>query len=306
MTDETEGAVSMELRPYVHILGVIDGPDRVRVTSVARLVTRNLVGPGRQTSYFAQLVSESGTVIADAPVFDFPLEGQSPDDDAAAMAGNLTFRTMIPDLGGDAIRIVHDGEVVWERTRPDVTPVLGRAEAKLDGKLLRISWEWEVAPKDEPDVWVRWAREEEAEAGAWHALTVGLGPSPAEVDVAEILPSGPIVFQVMAHDGFNTVTAVSEPVVVPPRAPVVSILHPREGEVLQAGGRIHLRGLASVPEGVELPDDDFVWTLDGKEVARGRSAWVAHPGEGEHRIRLAVTAEGGTGDATVTVGAREG
>ncbi|MCA9955897.1 MAG: hypothetical protein KC434_14305, partial [Anaerolineales bacterium] len=94
---------------------------------------------------------------------------------------------------------------------------------------------------------------------------------------------------VMAHDGFHTTTAESKPVEIAARPPVVTILYPQRDDLAYDERQLHLWGTAVSRSGHDLADDQFVWTINGKEVGRGRDLWVDNPGAGTHEVQLSVT-----------------
>jgi hypothetical protein len=98
---------------------------------------------------------------------------------------------------------------------------------------------------------------------------------------------------VLVHDGFFT--SVSEParVTVAPRAPEVAILHPRDDQTLYAGRTLHLWAAATDAAGEPLPDEACRWSLDGREVGRGKEVWTEAPPAGEHDAVLTVRWSGG-------------
>ena len=51
---------------------------------------------------------------------------------------------------------------------------------------------------------------------------------------ADQLPAGDVKFQLMVHDGFQTVTTTTDVVSLPPRPPVVAILYPRSSDQVYA------------------------------------------------------------------------
>ena len=70
-------------------------------------------------------------------------------------------------------------------------------------KQVRVSWKLTVDPNATPEVWLRWSNDG---GKSWRALAVGITEAAVVLDAAS-LPSGKVTFQVMAHDGFSTVTA---------------------------------------------------------------------------------------------------
>ena len=96
----------------------------------------------------------------------------------------------------------------------------------------------------------------------------------------EQLPSGELTFQLLAHDGFHTVSAVTESVTLPPKPPAVAIVDPQESSLVYAERQLHLFGVVSSFAGYTIEDDHVAWYIDEELVARGRDVWVPNPGRG--------------------------
>lgn len=210
------------------------------------------------------------------------------------------LKGMLDDLApGQTLRIVKDGETVWERTAPAEPPQLSniRAQVGKDGRL-NLSWRGQTGSEEPAEYWIRWSRD----GKQWHALMVGLTESKISLN-PEQLPSGEVRFQIMAHDGFYTTVAESEPLEMAARPPIVTILYPRQDDLAYAERLLHLWGTAESRAGYDLADEQFIWTINGEEVGRGRDIWVENPGVGTHKVQLSVT-EGeltGSADTAVTI-----
>lgn len=319
------------IEPLIHMLGVIDTDGNVQVVSVARIETHYLRGNGRQTGYIAQHLDADGRVIAQDTIYGYrsegsaarpPKRGSSPGgsghdgrDDRCGHCKDdgedpqpILFKAMLPDTApGAALRIVKGSEVVWEREGAAKPPTISSVRAVLnkDGDL-ELTWkvsgeakeqtkDKKDETKDKIDVWVRWTNDE---GETWHALTVGQRGSSAMID-AEQLPSGRVRFELLANDGFYTVRATTDTVILPAKPPSVAILYPGARARVFYGDRlIHLWGSASSFAGATIEPDAAEWFIDDKSVGRGLDLWVENPGAGRHYLRLQVTEAGLTGMAT--------
>ncbi|MGE0815286.1 MAG: hypothetical protein AB7O28_02720 [Vicinamibacterales bacterium] len=305
------------LQPMIHLLGTI-GPDgTIDVASVARFETRYLRGRGRQTGYVVQHLDADGRLIAADPLFAYESEGCASADAGRDGRGcgcqstegdpYVPVKAMLPDLApGASLRIVKHGEVVWERRGADKPPAIGEVRAALgpDGSL-ELSWTRHGAPKGGPkgaskgeppaelDVWVRWSNDGGA---TWHALTVGHRASSLTVPAAQ-LPTGRVVFEILAHDGFHTVRATSPAIEVAPRPPSVSIFHPASGGRVPGDRLMHLWGTAASHAGHPIAPEAAEWSVDGTVVGTGVDLWVATPPPGRHEVRLRVTEGALAGEA---------
>lgn len=298
------------LQPLIHMLGVIEVDGRVTVASVARLETRFLRGRGRSTGYVAQLLDETGRVLAQNDVFAYPARGCScgsgGDGDGSGDGDGdrhqpLMFKAMVDDVArGASLRIVNDNEVVWERRGAEEPPTLANVVATLETRgAVTLSWSVDGAPEQETEVWIRWSNDG---GRSWHALTVGQRGSSVGIDPAQI-PAGDVRFEVLVHDGFHTVTSVSEPIGLPAKPPAVSILQPESAARHSGNRQIHLFGVTASHGRGEVDPLTAVWYLDGQPIATGFDAWVDTPTTGQHEIRLETTHEGQVAVATVQIDA---
>jgi len=291
------------IEPMIHMLGMIGADGKVEMASVARIETRYLRGNGRQTSYIAQHLDANGCVIAEDNVYGYPSEG------CAGKAGSsgcsdcrdpqpILFKAMLRDLAPGAIlRIVkRGGEAVWERHAVAKPRTLTGARAALN-KNGELELVWKLGggeSTDEVDVWVRWTNDD---GKTWHALTIGLCGNSATIS-AEQLPSGSVRFELLAHDGFHTVRAATNEVILPAKPPAVTILYPGRGARVYPDRLIHLWGTASSFTGATIDPEAAEWFIDDKPVGKGLDLWVENPGARRHYVRLQVTEAGFTGIAT--------
>lgn len=290
------------IEPMIHILGIIELDGGIEVTSVARIDTRYLRGNGRQTGYIAQHLDADGRILAQDVLYAYHSDGakaKSSNHDHDCGCGEpqpTLFKTMLRNVApGACLRIVKRGEVVWERKGSDKLPKFGGARATL-GKNgnLELAWKLDIASKDEAEIWVRWTGDE---GETWHALSVGLLGGTANIP-AEQLPSGTVRFELLAHDGFHTVCAVTEAVNLPAKPPSVVILYPGAGARVYGDRLVHLWGSASSFAGAVIDADVAEWFIDDKPVGKGLDLWIENPGAGSHCVRLQVTEAGLTGVTT--------
>ncbi|HSE37833.1 MAG TPA: hypothetical protein VLG74_11060, partial [Blastocatellia bacterium] len=252
--------------PLIHILGSIDVDGKVEVVSVARLDTRYFRGFGRETGYIAQLLDAYGQIIAQDHLYSYPTEGceSGPGEESGCSECKekqpILFKAMVNDVApGSALRIVKRGEVVWERKGADKPPAFAKVTAEVDKDgALKLTWGFDRETKEHTEsaeVWVRWTNDD---GRTWHALTVGQRGSSVTIEPAQ-LPSGYIRFQLLASDGFHTVTAVSEPVNLPAKPPAVTIQYPRASSRVYEERQIHLFGTASSYTGNAINPEKASW-----------------------------------------------
>jgi hypothetical protein len=134
---------------------------------------------------------------------------------------------------------------------------------------------------------------------SWNSLAVGVRENKYKFSLSD-LPSGPVIFRLLVHDGFFTSAMDSKPVKLPGRAPTISILHPADGSELIAGSPLRLWAAVSTSTGKLIESKSCVWIVDGKEVARGPDAWIVAPGRGRHECKLVVEDSGGRSETSVS------
>jgi len=115
------------------------------------------------------------------------------------------------------------------------------------------------------------------------------------------LPSGHLIFRLLAHDGFHTTTAVSRPVEIPRRAPIVSILSPEPDRPYYAGAPLRLWGAVTEDDGALADPEGCSWRVGDKSVLHGMDGWIAAPPPGEHRCTFVVRGRGGDAEVEVVL-----
>jgi len=156
---------------------------------------------------------------------------------------------------------------------------------------------WEAAGA--PDCQLEFSLQFSKDNGrSWNGLTVGVRTNSHRFALTD-LPVGSVIFRLLAHDGFSSTSAVSRPVVLPPRPPAVSIIHPQPGPALFAGTPMRLWGGVMTDDGTPVEGAACRWRLDGRDVARGVDEFILAPEPGEHRCTFIVEGRGGRAEASV-------
>lgn len=290
-----------ESRRRISITGNVDNDGAIHVQTVARIETTLDLSDAVPTDAVAELLDESGEVVASAPVYALPQDTQTErscgcGSDGAVDEPPYAFQALLADRAPGAELRIRDGEAVrWDRSASEFEPTVAEVEAAVDAEgQLSMEWVAESAGEERPEFWVRWSDDE---GETWNVLTVGLDEPSLTIDGGH-LPAGPVVFEVLVHDGFYTATTVSDPIAVPSRPPSVEITHPTVDEAVHPDAPLRLAAMSeSGARGT--PDDAYVWFLDGEEVATGRDVFVGNPGRGEHEVTLRVETD--AGEATRTV-----
>ena len=138
----------------------------------------------------------------------------------------------------------------------------------------------------------------------WLPIAGGIVGGEFDVDAATLPGSETGRMRVVVTDGMNTVSDDSDAdFSVAPKAPSVSILGPDAGNALFAGEAQRYRGKALDPQGntLSLPDESYVWLLDGDAVGVGDVLDI-HLVPGATELALRVTDDRGlTGEATLSL-----
>lgn len=172
-------------------------------------------------------------------------------------------------------RVIHRAELA---SRP---PTVSVDRAEVVDESLNVLWS---AEHDRPlwfNVFVSDARKRTILVGS------GLTTNGLTVDIAT-LPGGPeCSVAVLATDGYRSEIARSDPLELPARPPVATILGPAAGDLLTPDHPVSLLGSARDAAGEVLPEEGLVWVVDGETVAEGTQLTVIKPlSPGAHTIAL--------------------
>jgi len=292
----------MEYRmsPVISMIGRVLDSGEVEMTSVARLdLSPQREGPA--TNWHALLLDEHGRTLARAPLFRLVTHGgrcgcggghRDVDLDAPPFA----FRAHLPNVArGASLHIIGPKEQKWVREAPRREIRFASEDARVDGERLHLRWEAEAGEGEQPQVWAQWSRGRDQH---WNALAVDLRDGRAELPL-DGLPPGQVLVRLLAHDGFDTVASDVMALELPQRAPVMAIIHPREGQTLRSNHPFQVAGNATETDGQPLAGESIRWLLDGHQVGRGRELWLTGPPRGRHELLAQVQWQGGIAEATV-------
>lgn len=142
---------------------------------------------------------------------------------------------------------------------------------------------------------------------AWFPLAAGLTGTSYNLNTIQLVGGEQALIRIIASDGFHNAEDTSDAFfTVANNAPVVSIQSPKPSAQVPIGVPTTYTGDAfDVEDGGVLPEEAFVWLVDGEPVADGRSA--SFPLEyGVHTITLvAGDSQGLDGEASIQVFAGE-
>ena len=287
--------LDMALNPVIAISGVVHSAREVEVTSVARVEAMGSP-PGESTGLTAVLLDGEGRVLARGAVMRLRTHGGCGcGDDEDGPGHPYAFEAYVPGTQRGARLQVSDGdEALWEREARKKQPELGELSVRADDESLHVAWSGEVADESTSEVWLQWSDDE---GRTWHGLVTGVRDREATVPTSG-LPAGTLLVRALLHDGFDTVVSEPAAVKIDERPPDVTVLSPRDGEMVVRGSTLRLWGAAGVQDGSALDDEESArWELDGEEAGRGLDLWVQAPPPGEHRLTLTA---GGSEPATVS------
>lgn len=300
----------LQMNPVIAISGIVHGPGKVEVLSVARVAV--MADPsGERTGLAASLIGVSGDVVASAPLRRLVSRGgcgcgcSEPDPDEHD-GRPYSFEAYVPDVEPGTAIVIDDGDQrVWERSAPADRISVKGLRADIDDCRLLLRWEVssQASTRRKRDssssavveTWAQWSPDD---GRTWLGLATGLTGSEAELD-AGVMRAGVALVRVLVHDGFHT--AVSEPVGVdvPACGALVAIQHPDDGGTYLAGSPLRLHAVAMESSGAPIHEAWARWVLDGKEVAQGLDEWTNAPGPGDHRLDVYVRTASGEAEATV-------
>lgn len=285
-----------ELKKLIIMQGEIDEDDKVSIISLVRIETYYPKIRGIQTEYLMELINKQSTVASSAfleriVATNLQREGSFRYDEKVVYP-MAVIAIMQNVTTGSCLRIRKGGKIIWQLDCPDTPTSLNKAIAKYSPKndTVQLNWEYGQKATENPDVWVQYSNDK---GKTWNGLAVDLKGAKAELDVS-YLPPGEVLFKILAHDGFDTVTVETNSVKLPEKAPIISILHPMDGAKIKQNMPLHLWGAYTCLSYNESEKGGSVWYIDDKEVGRGMDIWINNPGKGTHSIRLKVSDSGGT------------
>ncbi len=308
---QSPGDMRQKAERLISLTGIAED-GRLDVRSVMRLEALRGSNEGRRTSFVAQLIGESGDVVASAPVMRLDSRGRgdggcgcgcgSDDDGGSSRDTQFIFQAMLADSEpGTALRIIdssadeHEHQEVWIRHAPASRPRIAGFTVKIGRAAGVATWEARGARGADLEFSLQFSKDR---GRSWNGLTVALTSNTHRFSLAD-LPTGSLIFRLLAHDGFHTANAVSRAVVLPPRPPAVSILHPQADREVMAGMPLRLWGAVTNHDGTRVDDDACTWRLDDREVATGADAFIEAPPPGEHRCVFTVRGRAGRAEASV-------
>lgn len=305
--------VRVTVQPVISILGIVNLAGEVSVSSVMRVRAVPRLRDATPTDMVAELVGANGEVITRAAVMQTHAHGSGCDcgGDSHDHGGHgsptrgYAFQALLSDVeAGSRLRIVrldpeetHEGHrEVWVSEASGDPPRIAGVTVRLAGPEATIRWSVRTTDQRTLQFSIQFSKDKGV---SWNGLTSGLREPGYRFSLAD-LPSGAVIFRVLAHDGFHTSQADSRSVRLPPRPPIISILHPYEGRAYRAGTPLRLFAAVNTHVGARNPKLTIAWQLDGRRVGKGAECWIDAPKAGRHRCRVIARDDGGTAQAAAT------
>ncbi len=243
-----------------------------------------------------ELTTTDGTVLSTFPMTTIA----TADHDDNPFVG---FTELVPfDPGTDEIRIVLNGAVLARRTvspNPPTVQILSPVTGDAPTGSLVVEWMGDDPDNQSLTYLVQYSSDH---GSTWRLLALdqpdsGMGatkltidnldtiPLPGSVDQA---PPGSSRIRVMACDGVNTAIAVSEPFLVGNHTPMVKIERPLDGTRFRHTDQILLKGRGFDAEDGQIPDQGYIWNVDGGFVGTGMEYAIPRLPPGTHTVELIV------------------
>ena len=225
------------VQPVISLSGVVNLAGEVNVSSVMRVRAVSKLREGTPTNMIAELVGKNGEVVARAPVVRTDAHGSGcgcggGHDHGGHGSGStgFAFHALLSDVEpGSALRLVklndedpREHTEVWSRKPTGAAPKVRKVTTRVEKGEVVIRWDCRTDRGQSVEYSIQFSKDR---GKSWNGLTVALRESEYRTPVSE-LPSGSVVFRVLAHDGFFTASSDAKALRLAARPPVVSIVHP--------------------------------------------------------------------------------
>jgi hypothetical protein len=290
------GDLRMKAQKVISIIGIYNEQRQVEIQSIMRITALPVVRDSVETNFVANLLGNRGEILSRAPVMRLKSHGHGccchDMENSKDYEGPFVFQALIPDIGpGSALSIVKKGndderpdKEVWNRQAPESQPQITKFDVRVDGDKGIAEWNLELSTDRKPEFSLQFSKDE---GRSWNSLAVGIQDYGYEFSINDI-PTGDIIFRLLAHDGFFTSAVESKPVVIPRHVPTISILHPQESSILVAGMPMRLWATVNTSTTPETEIRNHIWVIDGEETAQGIDTWITAPKKGIHKCTFIV------------------
>jgi len=295
--------VAMRPNPLISIIGIVDEVGAIEIVSVMRVNALSSIS-GALTDLIAELVGADGAVLARARVIRLASQAGGcgcagkPDDEAH---DPYLIQALVDDVEAGSALLIRslrsetladdDKAPLWRREAPGEAPSVHDVTAVADDDAVHLRWSTNAAA-DTERLLSHSIQVTKDDGKSWNSVAVRVASEAVDLSM-DGLPSGDLKFRVLAHDGFQTASAISDAIPIPARPPIATILHPMDGRPIPAGGVMRLHAAITSPQGGVDDHATIEWRIDGEPVGSGPDDFVETPSPGEHRVELLVEDPGG-------------
>jgi hypothetical protein len=285
--------------PVLLVSGYVYTDATAELDVAYQLTTNQVVSQSAGTDYCLSLEG-SGTLSLSHTCFDLSFV----DPEWGITQSAASFVQVLP-YDSTAVRLVlkrGDDELaarVVSAHPPTVTLQTPNGSALISGTV-DVTWTASDADGDSLSYVVSYSADE---GQSWHHLGIGITETHLLINTDTVPGSEQALFRVMASDGINTVSDISDVFSVSPHGPQAVISNPDDGTRVMPDQVLLLQGKGYDMEDGILSDDLLSWTSDLDGVL-GNGNWLVVSGLeiGAHIITLTVTdSEGNADTATVNV-----
>ena len=202
------------------------------------------------------------------------------------------FTELLPVQSGAASIVVLEGvselgEVEFEGIVPSVEITFPAGGETIAG---RATIAWKITDPDSAShsYWIQYSPDG---GTTWHTLAPNYAYPDLRIDFDE-LPGSTThsLIRVVASDGVNSSTALSEPFSIGSKGPEVEIFFPPDGEIFRGGQLVWLQGFGFDPDDGTLGGSNLTWesNIDGV-LGNGDELQLTTLSEGTHEVKLVAT-----------------
>jgi hypothetical protein len=260
------------------------------------------ISPSASGAYTLQLLGSGGAVLA-SHSFDVVFQ-----DVEGNPLSTVFFNFVLPDPGGViGIQLMQGPSTLASLAKSASAPLAAFTYPSGGENFSGVQTvSWTLSDGDTPLANLHQTLEYSADNGdTWIPLVTNLPGTLTSyaLDTSLLPKSAQGKLRLWVTDGLNNVQADSSGMFnVPDHAPLASILSPADGSFIPSSSQMLLQGQATDVEESSLPDNNFLWTMDGSvTLGVGRQLQVVLP-DGVHTLTLTVLdSDGMTGSASITV-----
>jgi hypothetical protein len=227
--------------------------------------------------HVVEALDESGAVLDSAAATITAI-------DDPALAGHLAGELVVYLPFAEAarsVRLRRGDEILHETDLALRAPILGQPEADVTESRLVVRWSVE---HDRPLVHNIFIADGRART---FAIATGVVETGLEFDASTLPGEGECRVAVLATDGLRSAHEISEPFELPRRPSRLTIMSPAQDQAFPPDSPLTLLACGQDPSGDDLPERSVTWTVDEREVGRGRWILAVDALEpGEHRITV--------------------